>query len=218
VLFLVESRRNNHRRRMRALRSPALRFLAPRFRVHVALLFFLLAASGARGADVSVEARRRGEALEVLCRATLDAPLDLIWGTLTDFDRLAEFIPGMRSSRVVSREGEVSVVEQSGEARFLFVSYPIEVTLHSTERPPHVIEARLVKGNLKRLDGTYRVEPRDGGRMLLTWSGVVEAESMPPLIGELLMRGTIEDQFRGMVREIERRDAVRREREREAKR
>ena len=31
---------------------------------------------------------------------------------------------------------------------------------------------------------------------------------MPPLIGELLMRSNIEDQFRGMVREIERRDSA----------
>jgi hypothetical protein len=35
---------------------------------------------------------------------------------------------------------------------------------------------------------------------------------MPPLIGEMLMRSSIEDQFRGMVREIERREALRRER------
>ena len=33
---------------------------------------------------------------------------------------------------------------------------------------------------------------------------------MPPLLGELVMRSIIEDQFRGMVREIERRDALRR--------
>ena len=36
---------------------------------------------------------------------------------------------------------------------------------------------------------------------------------MPPLIGELLMHSSIEDQFRGMVREIQRRDTLRRERE-----
>lgn len=107
--------------------------------------------------------------------------------------------------------GAVTVIEQSGEARFLFVSVPIEVTLASTERPPHAIEARLLKGNLKRLEGAYLITPQAGGGALLTWTGVVEAESMPPLIGELLMRSNIEAQFRGMVREIERRDALRRE-------
>lgn len=184
-----------------------------------ACLLAALAADGAHASNgVSVESRRRDDALEVVCRAMLQAPMELIWQTLTDYGRLAEFIPGMRSSRIIARSGAVATIEQTGEARFLFVTYPIEVTLISTERPPHVIEATLLKGNLKRLDGTYRIEAQDGGRVLLTWTGVVEALSMPPLIGEMMMRGSIEDQFRGMVEEIERRDALRRERGREQKR
>ena len=178
------------------------------------LLCLALAMGSARAAaDITVEAQRRGEALEVVCRAMLDAPLELVWQTLTDYERLAEFIPGMRRSRVLSQNGAVTVIEQVGEARFLFVSMPIEITLASTERPPYAIEASLLKGNLKRLEGVYRIEPQAGGRMLLTWTGLIEAESMPPLIGEMLMRSSIEEQFRGMVREIERREALRRERE-----
>ena len=177
-------------------------------------IFLAFPLTGVRAADdISVEARRRDDALEVLCRAMLEAPPELIWQTLTDYGRLAEFIPGMRRSRVLSQDGAVTVIEQSGEARFLFVAFPIEVTLASTERPPYAIEASLLKGNLKRLDGVYRIEPQAGGRALLTWTGMVEVESMPPLIGALLMRSSIEDQFRGMVREIRRRDVLRRERE-----
>jgi len=172
----------------------------------------LLSLTGALQAaeDVSVEARRRDDALEVVCRAMLDAPLDLIWKTLTDYDHLAEFIPGMRRSRLLEWRGAVAVVEQVGEAGFLFLTFPIEVTLASTERPPYTLEVSMLKGNLKRLDGAYRIEPQAGGRMLLTWNGIVEAQSMPPLLGEIVMRSNIEDQFRGMVREIERRDALRR--------
>ncbi len=182
------------------------------------LLCLALAAGSARADDdISVEAQRREDALEIVCRAMLEAPLELVWQTLTDYGRLADFIPGMRKSRVVSQNGAVTVVEQVGEARFLFVSFPIEGTIASTERPPHGIEASLLKANRKQLAGAYRIEPQAGGRLLLTWTGVIEAESMPPLIGELLMRSNIEDQFRGMVREIGRRDAQRRARAREAK-
>src|SRR5262245_59808100 len=122
-------------------------------------LICLLAAGEARGADnIFVDARRRDDSLEVTCRALLEAPLEVIWRTLTDYDRLHEFIPGMRSSRVVSRSAGVAVVEQAGEARFLFFTFPIEVTVSSTERPPYGIEAALVRGNLKRLEGAYRIE------------------------------------------------------------
>ena len=157
------------------------------------------------GADVDVQTTHRDDAIAISCRAVVAAPAELIWETLTDYDRLAEFIPGMRRSRVIERHGTVSIVEQQGEARFLFLSFPIEVTLSSLERPPHVIEVTLIKGNLKRLQGVYRLEPQGGGRVVVTWNGLVEAEGMPPLLGELVLRGNIEDQFRGMVREIERR-------------
>ncbi|MEO8142895.1 MAG: SRPBCC family protein [Betaproteobacteria bacterium] len=193
---------------MRALNSAAIS----------CLLLFWTAGAARAVEEISVEATRRDEALEVVCRAILDAPLDLVWRTLTDYDRLAEFIPGMRVSRVVERRGAVTVVEQSGEARFLFVTFPLEVTLASTERAPYAIDVSMLKGNLKRLDGAYRIEPQAGGRILLTWTGVIEALSMPPLLGEFLMRASIEDQFRGMVREVERRDTQRREREKGLKR
>ena len=182
-------------------------------------LLLLWSAGAARAAEeISVDATRRDDALEVVCRAMLDAPLDLVWRTLTDYDRLAEFIPGMRRSRLIERRGAVAVVEQSGEAGFLFLRFPIEVTLASTESPPYALEVSMLKGNLKRLEGAYRIEPQGGGRILLTWTGIVEALSLPPLLGEMVMRSNIEDQFRGMVREIERRDALRREREGETKR
>ena len=177
-----------------------------------ALLLPLLAPAAARGGEISVEAQRRDGALEVVCRALLEVPSDLVWQTLTDYDHLADFIPGMQRSRVISRSGPLAMVEQVGAARFLFISIPIEVTLATTEHPPLSIDARMTKGNLKRLEGVYRVEPRAGGRVQVSWSGLIEAESMPPLIGELLMRAAIADQFRGMVREIERRDALRRAR------
>jgi ribosome-associated toxin RatA of RatAB toxin-antitoxin module len=182
-----------------------------------ALLALPLAAGGARADEISIETQRRDDALEVVCSALLEAPADLVWQTLTDYDRLAEFIPGMQRSRVTARNGPLATVEQLGAARFLFFSIPLEVTFATTERPPYVIEAKMIKGNLKRLEGVYRIEPQAGGRVRVSWHGLVEAESMPPLLGELIMRSAIEDQFRGMVREIERRDALRRARERESR-
>jgi carbon monoxide dehydrogenase subunit G len=194
-----------------------LRLAAHGFLLHGCLILLCCAGPAHSAEEVSVEATRRDEALEVVCRALLDAPLEVVWQTLTDYSRLSEFIPGMRRSRLVERRGQVAVVEQTGEAGFLFLKFPIEVTIASTERPPHVLEARMLKGNLKRLEGVYRIEPQAGGKILLTWNGTIEALSMPPLLGELVMRSNIEDQFRGMVQEIDRREALRRARETEKK-
>ena len=182
-----------------------------RLALHCCALLFICAGAAQAADGISFEATRREDALEIACRVPLEASLDLAWQTLTDYNRLAEFIPGMRRSRVLGRRGAVAVVEQSGDAKFLFLSFPIEVTLASTERPPYTLEVSMLKGNLKRLDGAYRIEPQRDGRIMLTWTGIVEALFMPPLLGELVMRSNIEDQFRGMVHEIERREALRRE-------
>jgi ribosome-associated toxin RatA of RatAB toxin-antitoxin module len=186
---------------MRALTAP----------ICAGLLMLTAAWNAPAAEDISVESIRRDDALDIACRATIDAPLDIVWRTLTDYEHLPEFIPGMRSSRVIERRGAEVVVEQSGEARFLFLSYPIEVTVLSTERLPQALEVSLIKGNLKQFHGAYRIEPQGAQRILLTWAGTIEALSMPPLIGALLMRSAIEDQFRGMVSEIERREALRRD-------
>jgi ribosome-associated toxin RatA of RatAB toxin-antitoxin module len=204
MLFLVQPGRHPYPGPMRLL-------------TRLVLLAALCAPAARAADDVSVEARRRGEALEVDCRATLSASLDLVWQTLTDYNRLAEFIPGMRKSRVIATRPEGTVVEQAGEAKFLFLTFPIDAVLVATERPPYGIDVRMEKGSLKRMEGGYRIAPQADGRLVLSWSGIIEAASAPPLFGEFLMRASIEDQFRGMVREIERRDAVRRAREAGAK-
>lgn len=172
------------------------------------LLLWAAAASAAEG--VTVEATRRDAAVEVRAHALLEASFDTVWGTLTDYDHLAEFIPGLKRSRVVERKGGSLVVEQEGEARFLLFTYPIAVTLLATARRPSAIDVRVLKGNLRRLDGGYRLERVDTGKIALRWVGLIEPEALPPLLGVLVMRATIESQFTGMVREIERREAVRR--------
>jgi ribosome-associated toxin RatA of RatAB toxin-antitoxin module len=178
------------------------------------LLFFFTAAACA-AENVAVDAIRKGEFIEVQARATIDASLSVIWATLTDYDRLPEFIPGLRKSKVISRRGTTVTVEQSGEARFLMFTFPIDVTLESIEHPPYSIQVRALSGSLRHFEGAYQVDPQPkGGRVVLRWVGSIIPEvSLPPLIGEVVMRMRIEDQFTGMVREIERREELRRAKE-----
>lgn len=189
--------------------------------LHLACCLFFLGAGSARAAeDLSVEAARKGAFVEVKARATIDAPLSVIWTTLTDYERLPEFVPGLKKSRVTSRSGSTVVVEQSGEARFLVFTFPIDVVLESVEKPPYSIRVRALSGTLRYLEGGYEVEPdQDPGKFILRWTGTIAPDvSLPPLFGEVVMRMSIEDQFTGMVREIDRREALRRAGDKDARR
>ena len=49
---------------------------------------------------------------DVRARALIQASWDTVWGTLVDYNRLAAFIPGMKSSRVLEQNGNAATVEQ----------------------------------------------------------------------------------------------------------
>ena len=142
------------------------------------------AAEPARSAeDMAVDAALQGNALAIIARATIRAPLLVIWRTLADYDHLAQFIPGMKSSRVLERRGSTVTVEQIGEARFLIFRYPIAVVVESDEHYPATIAVRVLSGNLRQLVGAYRIETVAGrpDQFVLRWSGIIEPDLPLPL-------------------------------------
>lgn len=166
--------------------------------------------AGHAESEFSVKTDKRGDEVHIEARAVLAVPLAVVWQTLTDYDRLPDFISGISRSRLVEYRNTAATVEQMGEAGFLFFRVPIDVVVESLELPPYVIEVRLLKGNLKKLDGRYEIEEgaTSADPLILRWSGIIEPEKpLPPLVGEMILRKSVTRQFRDMVHEIERRGA-----------
>lgn len=179
------------------------------FLMHMGSTSYAHAASETPRNSFSIEATRYGDAVQVHARSTIKAPLELIWNTLTDYDHLSQFIPGMTKSQLIKRQGRIVVIEQSGYAHLWFFRFPIEVTVEATEQPSSAIQVRLLKGNLKRLEGHYEIEKIGDDHYALRWSGTIEPGiAVPGFLATDLMRKNISEQFVGMVKEIERRAAL----------
>ena len=178
----------------------------------IAVLATIVFAHTARSAeDVAVDAQSHGNALAITAHATIRAPLPLIWRTLSDYDHLAEFIPGMKNSHVIERRGSTAIVEQTGEARVFIFRYPITVIVEADEHYPVSIGVRILNGNLRQLAGAYRIDTVYGSRdeFRLQWRGIIEPDvPLPLFLMAPGLRDAVEDQFLGMIREIERRRAV----------
>jgi ribosome-associated toxin RatA of RatAB toxin-antitoxin module len=178
----------------------------------LSLLLFLCPIKHAVGAeDFLVQTSLQGSAVAINAHATIQAPLALIWSTLTDYNSLSEFIPGMDKSHLIERRGGTAVVEQHGSAGFLFFSSPINVVVDSIEEPPYIIGVKKVTGNVKQLEGHYQIDKLDNAddRYILRWIGIIEPELyMPAFMSEMLIRTNVSDQFSGMVKEIERRQGL----------
>ena len=174
-------------------------------RLNSMLLLSLVLAAPAPAAEIAVHATRNGEALEVVAVAEFDGDVARTWQVLTDYGRIAEFVPNLEASRVISRGHNSAVVEQKGEARLLFFSFPINVRLAVTEVPQERVESRAISGNFREMRNVYSLEQRQG-RMLLRYTGYLVPDFfIPPFIGTLALRSNVEETFRALVAEIERR-------------
>jgi carbon monoxide dehydrogenase subunit G len=166
------------------------------------------ASSPAEVQDVQIHTTRDGGFVIVSASAVMKVDPHVAWAVLSDYDHLAGFIPDMKSSRVVSRQGNLVRVEQKGDVGFLFYKEPVSMLLEVREEPPTRIFARGIEGNIKGLETRYELHHSDAGTKLV-YAGRFEPDfSIPPLIGMPLVNRLIERRFRAMVNEIQRRDAL----------
>lgn len=170
------------------------------------LLLALAMAPAARADDAPVvQSTQHGDFIEIRASAHLAADRETAWRVLTDYERYPEFIPDLRSSRVVSRDGTTVVVEQEGDAALGPFRIPLAITFQIHERAPQAIESRAVAGSLRSLESRYALTTRAGGTQL-TYAGIVRIGW--PLIewfAQSAVEANVRRQFVAMVDEIERR-------------
>jgi hypothetical protein len=70
------------------------------------LLSLLVLILPAQAAEISVRATRSGDVLLVEANAELDCSIDRAWRVLTDYDRLARFIPDLQAASSSNRRAK----------------------------------------------------------------------------------------------------------------
>lgn len=159
--------------------------------------------------STSVLVERRGGEIVVEAHAEVRAAIEKTWLTLADYDRLAEFIPGMSQSRTVSRTGATALVEQNAVATFGPFSHKLSLLLAVEEAPNESISASIVRGDFRRFDARYDVVALDAGRTRVDYRATLDPTMpIPPLFGVAVMRSQIRKQFEAMIAEIDRRGAL----------
>src|SRR5256712_8229277 len=158
-----------------------------------------LPCSAAPAHEIAIEIAREGEFVSVRASAELKASPRIAWEVLTDYDHLAEFIPDVRSSRVLRRDPDGVLVEQKGEFGFLFFRQPIEVTMAVSEQPPRRIVARAVAGNMRDMEGSYELQASGAGLRLAHCGRVGSGLFVPPPGGPALRVRSPDRRFPAIV-------------------
>jgi ribosome-associated toxin RatA of RatAB toxin-antitoxin module len=182
---------------------------------HHSVLFACLLLAGALPAAAvpskpAVEVQRvdaNGErTYEVTASAAVLAPPATAFKVLTDYERLPEFVPDMRSVRVLSRSGNKVLVEQSGEAHFLFVRREIRMTVEVTEQQPGQIDSALVSGDMRVYRCRWQLAPdaATGGTRIAYSAQLAPGFYVPGFLGTNLIRADIEKMLAAVLARIER--------------
>jgi len=154
--------------------------------------------------------RRDGMAFfELDASAFIRATPQQAWAVLTDYDRLAEFVPDLLESRVVSRNATEAVVEQHSAPGFLFVSQSIRLRLRVVEQPLAAIDVALIEGDMQHYAAQWTLAPErlggiDGTRV--SFRGAMEPDFfVPPLVGRPVVQAQVRKMVEAVMAEIERR-------------
>jgi ribosome-associated toxin RatA of RatAB toxin-antitoxin module len=105
-----------------------------------------------------VNFQQQGTHLLVSGELTVPVSPVTAWAVLTDYERVPEFVPGMRVSRVLEQSGNTRLVEQQGEMqannmRMLFMG-----TLRITEEPTSRLSVQFLSGTFRNMQGQWTLQ------------------------------------------------------------
>ncbi|MEN9567663.1 MAG: hypothetical protein RLZZ69_2859 [Cyanobacteriota bacterium] len=118
-------------------------------------------------------------------RFLISTTVDNAWQVLTDYKRFAEFLPGVVSSELLESNGDRKIFEQINKIKTLVFSIESRVKVATTESYPKQIAFEAVDGDLKKMNGTWVLEPvspypsAPPDQVLITHKVVVEPAKAP---------------------------------------
>lgn len=99
----------------------------------------------------------------LVVRGVLDSPPESVWGVIEDVDRYTEFMPRVKVSQVVSREGEVVITRSTIEMPFPLKNLTARIrgvhTIVPGER--YQREWSLIEGDYHENTGSWTMVPFD---------------------------------------------------------
>ena len=153
---------------------------------------------------VAVDVERREDTYYIAASATLRTDAATAWRILTSYDEYPRFIPGIRSSHVVARQGHVVTVEQSDDSLLWPMHWALHIVYEITELPPDRIESRAVAQMMPTLRSNYVLTPVTTG-VRIDYRGRVDAGFAG--LGDIeqwALRRSVSRQFQALADEIDR--------------
>lgn len=143
-------------------------------------------------------------------RVLVNAPVDTTWKVLTDYNRFKDFIPGVVSSRILETSGNQTVFEQVNSVRVFLFTQKSRLVVAASKQYPRQIDFRLKEGDIKSLNGVWKLEPISSNQVSITHEVTFDpGNSVPRSLVFKIYKNALADSLKAIKQETERRFAQR---------
>lgn len=172
------------------------------------LLIMLLATMPASGmaAQTRVATDIGLSGIRIYATSTVNADADVLWATLTDYNKLSSFVPGMTLSRqIASPKPGIKMVEQKGEGGLVSLVMPDHVVFAIEEKPYSSITFKTVAARGSSLRGEWTINGQRSPVQLVYRAHAVPVIPPPPMFSDGYVQEEIRTRMDALGREAERR-------------
>ncbi|NEQ98914.1 MAG: cyclase [Cyanothece sp. SIO2G6] len=122
--------------------------------------------------DIEVNtAKLDGRRRQITATVQIPHAIENVWSILTDYGKLADFIPSLKQSRRIDHPEDGIRIEQIGSESLLKVKFCARVVLDMVESFPHCLSFEMVEGDFKMFCGEWQLQPLEGnGATELTYT------------------------------------------------
>jgi hypothetical protein len=181
-----------------------------RSRLLLVLLMPLLAFASASvlSQPIEVKVQKLGERVVVDVYAHAAVNREVAWAVLTDYEHMAQFVSNLKSSAVLSRNGNLLEVEQNGEAKYGFLHFSFSTVRAVELIDDSEIRSHLLRGDFKSYSFSTRLVADAAGSVMIEHHGeYIPKAWIPPVVGPSLIESGTRKQYLEMIAEMKRRQA-----------
>lgn len=114
--------------------------------------------SESQGVEVQTD-RAEGRQRQISAKIRIPYSIEQVWQILTDYDRLADFIPNLAKSCQIDHPQNGIRIEQVGTQSLLKLKFCARVVLDMVEQFPHQLDFCMVEGDFKQFSGSWTLQP-----------------------------------------------------------
>ena len=141
-------------------------------------------------------------------RVLVTAPLNTAWNVLTDYDHFKNFIPGVVSSKILQNNDQQTIFEQINVVKVFLFTQKSRLVIASSKHYPSQIDFQLKSGDIKSLNGIWRLDLISSNQVLITQDVTFDpGSSVPRNLAFSIYKNALADSLKAIKLETERRYA-----------